>query len=117
MNTRKPFIVGLAGGSGSGKTTLTSIVAQALPWDTTIISLDQFYKDLSHLSLEEREKVNFDHPDSLDYDIAVKILQRLRSGYSAEMPVYDFTVSNRTDETVTVDPAPVIIVEGIHALY
>lgn len=117
MRVEKPLIVGLAGGSGSGKTTLAHILGRELPWETAVIGFDQFYRDLTHVPVEERTSFNFDHPDSVDVELLSDVLGSLRSGRPAEMPVYDFTVSNRTQETTPVAPAPVIIVEGIHALY
>jgi uridine kinase len=117
MRIEKPLIVGLAGGSGSGKTTLAHILGRELPWKTTVIGFDQFYLDLSHMPVDDRTSFNFDHPDAVDVHLLATVLRDLRSGRSAQMPVYDFTVSNRTKETTPVDPAPVIVVEGIHALY
>lgn len=117
MRVEKPLIVGLAGGSGSGKTTLAQILGRELPWETEVVGFDQFYTDLSHIPVEERTSFNFDHPDAVDVHLLEQVLSDLRCGREAKMPVYDFTISNRTDETVVVKPAPVIIVEGIHALY
>lgn len=117
MNSKKPFIVALAGGSGSGKTTLARIVASSLPWPVTTVPLDQFYKDLSHLSLAERADVNFDHPDSLDMDEAVKTVAALKHGVPSTIPTYDFSTFNRLPEVEHLSPSPVVLFEGMHALY
>lgn len=117
MREKKPFIIGIAGGSGSGKTTLAHIVSKELPWKTTVIGFDQFYVDLSALSLEERSQYNFDHPDAVDVDLLTETLDAIKKNQSAFMPFYDFTISNRTSAQTPVEPAPIIIVEGIHALY
>ncbi len=82
----------------------------------TFLQHDAYYRDLSHLPLEEREKVNFDHPDSLETELLVEHLGRLREGEPVEVPVYDFTRHTRSDETVTAEPNPVIMVEGILVL-
>lgn len=116
IDKQKPFIVGLAGGSGSGKTTLANIIATDLPWETAIVSLDQFYNDLSHLTLGERNAVNFDHPDSIDVRSLAGVLQKLQGGEIAQIPIYDFTVHNQSGNFLDQDPTPVILVEGMHAL-
>ena len=112
----KPFIVGLAGGSGSGKTTLAQIVASSLPWKTLIISLDRFYRDLSHLPLEKRAVVNFDHPDSIDVVNLLLVLEKLRTGVDAALPVYDFAEYIPTQQVEQVSAAPIILLEGMHTL-
>lgn len=117
MDSHKPFVVGLAGGSGSGKTTLANIIATSLPWDVTVVSLDRFYKDLSHLPLSERLQVNFDHPDSLDFDALGDVLHNLHHGQQAHLPVYDFAQCNPTGEYEAVAAAPVVLVEGMQVLY
>lgn len=117
MLTHKPFIVGLAGGSGSGKTTLAHILEESLPWEVTVVGLDQFYKDLSHLSMEERLDVNFDHPSSLDFDQLVDVVEELRRGDHSQMPVYDFTTCNPTGEMTPLAPTPIILVEGMQVLH
>ncbi|MBI2411150.1 MAG: uridine kinase [Candidatus Kerfeldbacteria bacterium] len=117
FHAQKPFIVGLAGGSGSGKTTLSKIIATFIPWQTTIVPLDQFYADLTHLTLEQRKTVNFDDPKSIDMELAQMVLANLREGHAAEMPIYDFAVYNRSRKTQTLSPAPIILFEGMHTLY
>ena len=108
------LIIGIAGGTGSGKTTVVHQIVTELPKDEVcIISQDSYYKDTSHLTYEERVKINFDHPNSIDFDLLVSHLETLRKGNSFEQPVYSFIDHNRTGETVTTHPKKVIIVEGI----
>lgn len=107
-------IIGIAGGSGSGKTTLTNrLWKQFGPEEVSVINHDSYYKRHDELPYEERCKLNYDHPDSFDTALLVEHLQELRAGRPVEVPVYDYTIHNRSDKTVTVYPAPVIIVEGI----
>lgn len=106
------FVIGIAGGSGSGKSTLTNRLQQAFPGQVAILRLDDYYKSLSHLSLEERARVNFDHPDALDSALFAQHLAQLRQGQAVQVPLYDFTLHDRKKETSTVFPAPVIIAEG-----
>ncbi|MFC1598075.1 uridine kinase [Patescibacteria group bacterium] len=114
---KKPFIVGFAGGSGSGKTTLSRIVAAELAWETQIVPLDQFYRDLSHLPMEERAAINFDDPDSIDISAAEQAISTLRQGQPVGVPVYDFATFSQTEQSASYSPAPIILVEGMHALY
>lgn len=108
------LIIGIAGGSGSGKTTVVKAITQQLKERVVVIPQDSYYKDSSHLPLEERQKVNFDHPDSIDFDLLNSHLKDLREGKSIEQPVYSYiTCSRSKTETITVDPAEVIIIEGI----
>jgi uridine kinase len=114
----KPFIIGVAGGSGSGKSTVTDQIIHAVGNENvTIFIQDNFYLDRSNLSMEERERVNFDHPAALDWDLMTKLLDDLANGVPVEMPQYDFTTHTRKAETKTVVPAKIIVVEGIFALY
>ena len=109
-----PLIVGIAGGSGSGKTTLVREILKLLPGQSVVvIPQDAYYKDNSQLSLEERRRINYDHPGSIDTDLLVKHLAALKAGRAIERPTYDFTIYTRRPETVHVEPADVIIVEGI----
>jgi len=113
-----PLIIGLAGGSGSGKTTIARSIVEAVGRDDVVLlQHDAYYRDQSHLPLEERAKVNYDHPDSLETDLLVRHLEDLLAGKAVERPVYDFTVHNRSAESVRVEPKPAIIVEGILVLY
>ena len=108
------LIIGIAGGSGSGKTTVVRALTEQLKEKVVVIPQDSYYKDSSHLPMEERQKVNFDHPDSIDFDLLIKHLKELKKGHSVEQPVYSYiTCSRSSTETVTVHPAEVIIVEGI----
>lgn len=113
----RPVIIGIAGGSGSGKTTIAQAVVESVGSDRVVlIQHDAYYRDLAHLSFEERIKTNFDHPDSLETDLLITHLRALRDGASIERPVYDFSTHCRTTDTVRVDPEPVVIVEGILVL-
>ena len=108
------LIIGIAGGSGSGKTTVVKALTDQLKERVVVIPQDSYYKDSSHLPMEERQKVNFDHPDSIDFDLLVRHLKELKAGRSIEQPVYSYiTCSRSKTETITVNPAEVIIVEGI----
>lgn len=113
----RPVVIGIAGGSGSGKTTVIRRIAEEID-DSCIAILehDAYYKDLRHLSFEERLAINFDHPNSLDTELMLTHLQQLLQGFSIEKPVYDFNEHSRLDRTERVDPKPVIIVDGILVL-
>lgn len=109
-----PLIVGIAGGSGSGKTTLVQEILKLLPGQSVVvIPHDAYYKDNSQLSLEERRRINYDHPGSIDTDLLVKHLAALKAGRAIERPTYDFTTYTHQPATVHVEPTDVIIVEGI----
>ncbi len=108
------LIVGIAGGTGSGKTTVVKKVIERFPNDeVVVIPQDAYYKDNGHIPLEERQKVNFDHPDSLEFGLLIDHLEELREGRSIEMPVYSYLTCLRSKETITVKPARVVLVEGI----
>ena len=108
------LIIGIAGGTGSGKTTVVEQIIQELDiLDIGVIYQDDYYKDLSHLSYEERTKVNFDHPRSIDFDLLVEQLKQLRSGEGVKQPIYSFKEHNRTNRTKKLTPKKVMIVEGI----
>lgn len=108
------LIIGIGGGTGSGKTTVVNkIISENPQGEVAIISQDSYYKDLSHLDYEARTKVNFDHPNSIDFKLLCSHLAQLRKGESIEQPVYSFVEHNRTDQTVTTHPKKVIVVEGI----
>ena len=115
--TDGPLVIGIAGGSGSGKTTIArSIVEGVGPGSVVLIQHDAYYRDQTHLPLDERAKVNYDHPDSLETDLLAGHLRQLLAGEAVERPVYDYSVHNRSKDTVVVEPHPVIIVEGILVL-
>jgi uridine kinase len=108
------MIIGICGGTGSGKTTVAKKILETV--DSTSVALlqqDHYYKALAHLTLEERARQNFDHPDSLDMELFVEHLQMLKNGRGINRPVYDFTIHTRSKQTVRVEPKPVVIVEGI----
>jgi uridine kinase len=110
----KPFLIGIAGGTGSGKTTVARRIFDSLHLDSAVfIDYDSYYKDLAHLSLDDRAGVNFDHPDSLDNDLLVQHLETLLAGQSIHKPVYDFALHTRADESIRVNPRDVILVDGI----
>jgi len=112
-----PVVIGIAGGSGSGKTTvLQRIIRQFGADPIAVLDHDAYYQDLSHLSPEERAQFNFDHPDALETELMREHLDRLVEGEAIEKPVYDFTTHTRRDDTETVEPRPVIIIEGILVL-
>jgi len=116
--TAGPLIIGLGGGSGSGKTTIAHSIVDAIgSGSVALIQHDAYYRDQTHLPLEERAKVNYDHPDSLETDLLVHHLRELLAGRPIDRPVYDFTVHNRSADTVRVEPCPAVIVEGILVLY
>jgi uridine kinase len=116
--TAGPLVIGIAGGSGSGKTTIARSVVESIGREAVVlIQHDAYYRDQSQLAVEERAKVNYDHPDSLETDLLVAHLSDLLAGGPVRRPVYDFTVHNRSLETVLLEPKPVILVEGILVLY
>lgn len=109
-----PILIAVAGGSASGKTTVVEkIIKQLNSKDITVISHDDYYKDLTHLALEERYKVNFDHPTSLDNDLFVAQLKDLLNGTPILKPTYDFVQHNRSSKYETINPTKIIIIEGI----
>ena len=114
--TTPSFVIGIAGGTGAGKTTVTREIADAVGEPVTRVPMDNYYRDLSHLEIEERRQVNYDHPSAFEWDLVVEHLDRLLDGDPIGMPEYDFTVHNREDETTRVEPSEVIVVEGILAL-
>jgi uridine kinase len=109
-----PIVIGVAGGTGSGKTTVASSILDRVGAEhITYIAHDAYYRDLSHLPDRLRAQVNFDHPDSLETELLVEHLKKLRAGEPVQIPIYDFTTHTRTDRTQRVEVAPVVIVEGI----
>ena len=110
-------IIGIAGGTGSGKTTVVRKIVQALPPHyVTVVPLDSYYNDTSHMTEEERHAINFDHPDAFDWKLLTKQINMLRNGQAVEQPTYSYILCNRLKETVHVEPKPVIIIEGIMTL-
>lgn len=105
--------IGIAGGTGSGKSTLVDRICQRFGTDVCVIKHDNYYCRHDELTFAERLKLNYDHPDAFDTTLMIEHLRKLKSGHSVECPVYDFSIYNRTDKTVTLRPARVILVEGI----
>jgi uridine kinase len=112
------FIIGIAGGTGSGKTTVVRKLIERLPkGEVVVIPQDSYYNDSSHVPFEERQNINFDHPDAFEWPLLAKHIEMLKNGESIEQPIYDYITSSRQAETVHVDPREIIIVEGIMALH
>ena len=108
------LVIGIAGGSGSGKTTVVRAITEQLQGRVVVIPQDSYYKDSSHVPVEERKNINFDHPDAIDWKLMCQQIRELKAGKTIEQPVYSYiTCSRSTTETVTVEPADVILVEGI----
>lgn len=109
-----PLIIGVAGGSGSGKTTVVKHIINAIGEDNiVVIQHDSYYRDLKHIPFEERTKQNFDHPSALETELMIRHINALSEGYSVEVPIYDFAKHIRKDETQTVYPRKIILVDGI----
>lgn len=107
------LIIGIAGGSGSGKTTLTNRIAAQFSDHVTVIKYDNYYKAHDDMDYEERSRLNYDHPNAFDTELMIEHLKALKRGESIECPVYDYTIHNRSKNTITIVPNKVIIVEGI----
>lgn len=107
------LVIGIAGGTGSGKTTITRKLLEKFGENVSVIRHDNYYKAHHDMTYEERSKLNYDHPDSLDTDLMIKDIKKLKEGKSVECPVYDFTIHDRSDETETINPTKVLIIEGI----
>jgi uridine kinase len=111
------LIIGIAGGTGSGKTTVVRKILQSLPeGEVVILPQDSYYRDSSHLPLEERLEINFDHPDSIEFELLVKHLKELKKGKTIEQPIYSYLTCTRSSETIPIKPCHVVIVEGILVL-
>jgi len=117
MSVKTGLLVGIAGGSGAGKTTLVNVISEKLKaWasiEATIVNHDSYYKEYSHLSKTEKDKLNFDHPNSLDNHLFVEHLALLKQGQSVLAPVYDFATHSRLTNTIIIKPSSVILVDGI----
>ncbi|MCG2768018.1 MAG: uridine kinase [Chloroflexota bacterium] len=114
MEQKKRVIIGVAGGTASGKTTVSQAILDRVGRDRiAFIQHDSYYRDLSHLPVEERQVMNFDHPDSLENELLIRHLQELLVGHVIDVPVYDFRIHTRLSETRRLEPKPVILVEGI----
>ena len=111
------FIIGIAGGTGSGKTTVVKKLIERLPkGEVVVIPQDSYYKDSSDVPAEERQNINFDHPDAFEWPLLAKHIEQLKQGHAVEQPIYDYITSSRQKETIHVEPREIIIVEGIMAL-
>lgn len=112
--TSLPVVFGVAGGTGSGKTTVANAILEQVGAEKiAYVFHDAYYRELPHLTKEERGKVNFDHPDALETELLIEHVKDLAAGRAIEVPVYDFTTHTRTDQTVHIEPAPIVLVEGI----
>lgn len=108
------ILIGVAGGSGSGKTTVANNLVKAFKSeDAALVEQDAYYKELTGLTLEEKAKVNFDHPDSIEFELLKKHLEALKNGEAIDRPIYDFTTHSRKEGSVKINPSKIIIVEGI----
>lgn len=111
------IIIGIAGGTGSGKTTVVKRIVESLPPDEVVVlPLDSYYKDSSHVPAEERQNINFDHPNAFDWDLLSKHISMLRKGEAIEQPVYSYLTCTRQAQTIHIEPRKVVIIEGILAL-
>jgi uridine kinase len=110
----KRLVIGICGGTGSGKTTITDRIISVLsPESARVLQQDHYYKNLRHLSPEERGRLNYDHPDSIDTPLLIEHVRQLRDGRAIDRPVYDFTKHERSSHTVRMEPCPAMILEGI----
>jgi uridine kinase len=109
----RPLIIAVVGGTGSGKTTVATAIHEAIGLGAVLLDQDAYYRDLSDLTLDERRKVNFDHPDSIDTELLAYHLEELTAGRAIDKPTYDFAAHTRAAQSVRVEPREVIIVEGI----
>lgn len=111
------YIIGIAGGTGSGKTTVVRKIVESLPGSQiAVIPQDSYYNDNTGISMEERRKINFDHPNAFDWDLLIHQINELRNGHAIEQPTYSYIESNRLPQTIHIEPCEVIIIEGIMAL-
>ncbi|MEA3504911.1 MAG: uridine kinase [Bacteroidota bacterium] len=111
------LIIGIAGGSGSGKSTVAKKILEGLPKNSvTVIPQDAYYKDNSHLSMEERKKINFDHPSSIEFELLVKHIDNLAAGIPINLPTYSYLTCAREEKTTPLPPTKVVIIEGILVL-
>jgi uridine kinase len=117
LPSQPPLVLGIAGGSGSGKSTIARAILKALPKGSgLLLEQDHYYHSQTHLPVEERERVNYDHPDALEMDLLVEHVEALRHWKAIDRPSYDFSKHDRSPEMTRVEPTPVIVVEGILVL-
>lgn len=111
---KEPLVIAIAGGTGSGKTTISNLITERVGVENiTVLNHDAYYRDRMDLPLKKRAKLNYDHPNSLETELLVKHVKALKRGKTVEMPVYDFTTHSRKQDTITISPHPVILVDGI----
>jgi uridine kinase len=116
VSRAKPLVIGIAGGTGSGKSSLARKVAEALQASSAsvaFIDMDAYYKNFAHLPMEERRRINWDHPDAFDTDFLVEQMARLAAGEAVDKPVYDFVTHTRAPHTARVEPTDAIVIDGI----
>ena len=106
-------VIGIAGGTGSGKSTFTNRLRDRFPDDVAVLYHDNYYRRQDDIPFEERKKVNYDHPSSLETDLMIEHLKLLKQGIAVDCPVYDYSLHNRSDKTIHVEPRPIILAEGI----
>ena len=116
-SNKNTFILAISGGSGSGKTTLASLLEKHFGENVTLISLDSYYKDLSNIPEIERAKKNFDHPDSIDFELFKDNIKSLKNNTSINCPVYCFDSHSRLKDTIKIKPNPIIILEGLYSFF
>jgi len=109
----KVMVIGIAGGTGCGKSTITKKLLQYFGSDVSVICHDNYYKAHHDMPFEKRAQLNYDHPDSFDTDLLIEAVKELKKGHAVSCPVYDYSIHDRTDKTITIPPAKVIVVEGI----
>ncbi|HZJ80766.1 MAG TPA: uridine kinase [Dysgonamonadaceae bacterium] len=108
------FIIGIAGGSGSGKTTLVNSILKRVPFDQiSVLTQDSYYKDSGHLPMEQRKELNFDHPDSIEWDLLLSDIQKLKTGQAIESPTYSYITCTRQEEVIPIEPKKILLIEGI----
>jgi len=111
------LIIGIAGGTGSGKTTVVRKIIERLPkGEVAVLPQDSYYRDSSHLPLEKRQEINFDHPNSIEFELLQEHLKQLKTGLGIDQPIYSYLTCTRSEETIPVQPTEVVIIEGILAL-
>lgn len=113
---QKSIIIGIAGGTGSGKSTFTNRIKEYFADDVSVVYHDNYYKCTDGIPMEERQKINYDHPDALETELLISHIEALRAGESIESPIYDYSQHNRSGETMLIKPSRIIIVEGILVL-
>jgi uridine kinase len=111
------LVIGIAGGTGSGKTTVVQKIIERLPpGEVAVISQDSYYRDNSHLPMDERQKINYDHPASIEFELLVDHIKQLKEGFQVQEPIYSYLTCTRSEETREIQPKAVIIIEGILVL-